>query len=96
MFIRKDEYLELTKKIADVERTNNILSNSIAKLEKEKQSIKQDLENEHIENYEQHKKLLQIERLLNNPFGSYKNLLQFRNKVKEILKNELSVDCSRR
>lgn len=90
MFIRKEEYKELNKKIMDAERTNNILNNSITRLDQEKQSIKKDLEYEHMENYEQHQKLLAIEKLLNDPFGDYQSLLKFRNKVRVIIKEELA------
>lgn len=90
MFIRKEEYKELNKKIMDAERTNNILNNSITRLEQEKQRIKKDLECEHIENYEQHKKLIAIEKLLNVPFGDYQSILKFRNEVRAIIKEELA------
>lgn len=96
MFIRKDKFNNFENELIKLTAENNRLNNSINKLEKEKQNIKNNLENEHLENYRQHKKLLAIERLLNSSFGSYKDLLEFRNKVQEILKNELSDDCSRR
>ena len=90
MFIRKEEYQELTKKIADTERTNKILSNSIVKLEEEKKNIKSDLESEHLENYEQHRKLLAIERVIDGSYGSYSELLTKLKKVQAIIKSELA------
>ena len=90
MFIKKEEYLKLQQLNVDLEKENERLKNKTEKLETEKQGIKQDLEEEHLENYKQHKKLLAIEKLLNLTFGSYKELLKFRNKVQSIIKNELA------
>ena len=90
MFIKKEEYLKLQQLNVDLKIESERLRNKIEKLEVEKQGIKQDLEEEHLENYKQHKKLLAIEKLLNLTFGSYKELLKFRNKVQNIIKNELA------
>ena len=90
MFKNKERLSILEAQIGSLQVENSKQKDKISRLEEEKQKIKEELENEHLENYEQHKKLMQIERLLNNPFGSYKNLLQFKNKVQQILKNELA------
>lgn len=90
MFKNKERLSILEAQIGSLQVENSRQKDKISRLEEEKQNIKEELENEHLENYEQHKKLLQIERLLNNSFGSYQSLLRFRNKVKETLKNELA------
>lgn len=90
MFIRKAEYLELEREIAELKVEKMRMNTKLKTLEEEKQNIKSDLENEHLENYEQHKKLLSIQRLLSNPFGSYKDLLQFRNKIKALVNDSQS------
>ena len=90
MFIKKAEYLELEREIAELKVEKMRMNTKLKTLEEEKQNIKNDLENEHLENYEQHKKLLSIKRLLDNPFGSYKDLLQFRNKIKALVNDSQS------
>ena len=90
MFIKKSEYLELEREIAELKVEKMRMNTKLKTLEEEKQNIKNDLENEHLENYEQHKKLLSIKRLLDNPFGSYKDLLQFRNKIKALVNDSQS------
>ena len=90
MFIKKSEYLELEKEIAELKVEKIRRNTKIKELEEEKKNIKNDLEIEHYENFVQHKKLLAIERLLSNPFGSYKDLLQFRNKIKALVKDSQS------
>lgn len=90
MFIKKSEYLELEREIAELKVEKMRMNTKLKTLEEEKQNIKNDLENEHLENYEQHKKLLSIQRLLSNPFGSYKDLLQFRNKIKALVNDSQS------
>ena len=83
MFIRKDEYLDLESERAELKKENDRLSKKILALEDEKQRIKNDLEEEHLENYRQHKKLLAIKKLIGKSLGSYKNLLDI---VKDIKK----------
>lgn len=90
MFIRKERLAILEAQIGRLQEENIRQKNKIEKLEEEKQNIKNDLENEHLENYKQHKKLLAIERLLNGNFGSYKDLLQFRNKIKALVNDSQS------
>lgn len=90
MFIRKERLAILEAQIGILQEENNRQKNKIEKLEEEKQNIKNDLENEHLENYKQHKKLLAIERLLNGNFESYKDLLQFRNKIKALVNDSQS------
>ena len=90
MFIKKSEYLDFEKEIAELKVEKIRMNTKIKELEEEKQNIKKDLENEHLENCEQHRKLLAIQRLLSNPFGSYKELLQFRNKIKALVKDSQS------
>ena len=90
MFIKKEDYKNMQVQIIRLQKENKLKDIQIKNLEEEKQNIKSDLENEHLENYEQHKKLLKIERALKNGFGNYSNLLNFRNKVQSIIKNELA------
>ena len=90
MFIRKEKLANLESQIDSFKKDNERLKNKIEDLEEEKQNLKRDLENEHIENYEQHKKILKIENALKTNFGNYSNLLKFRNKVQSIIKNELA------
>ena len=90
MFIRKERLSILESLVGSLQEENSRQKNQIKRLEEEKLNIKKDLENEHLENYEQHKKILTIERLLNNTFGSYKDLLEFRNKIKALVSDSQS------
>lgn len=92
MFVRKEYIHDLENENSELKRTNSILSNQISRLEDEKKNLRIDIDCEHLENAEQHKKLKAIEeKLQNGTFGSYKSLLQFKNEIQEILKNEPSI-----
>ena len=90
MFIKKEIYRSMQIQILRLRKENELKDKQIKNLEEEKRNMKSDLENEHLENYEQHKKLLKIENALKGKFGSYIDLLNFRNKVQSIIKNELA------
>ena len=90
MFIRKERLAILEAEIGRLQEDNERLTKKIENLEKEKQNIKSNLEDEHLENQEQHRQLLKIEKLLKGKFGSYIDLLNFKNKVQSIIKNELA------
>ena len=90
MFVKKEIYKSMQVQIIRLQKENELKDKQIKNLEEEKQNIKSNLENEHIENYEQHKKFLKIENALKGKFGSYIDLLNFRNKVQDIIKNELA------
>ena len=90
MFVKKEIYKSMQVQIIRLQKENELKDKQIKNLEEEKQNIKRDLENEHLENHEQHKKLLKIENALKGNLGSYIDLLNFRNKVQDIIKNELA------
>lgn len=77
---------ELRKRNADLGIENDNLKLSIERHREITRDLRSEIEEEHLENYNQHKKLLAIERIVNKPFGSYKNAL---NTIKEI-KRELA------
>lgn len=90
MFIKKENYKNMQVQILRLQKENELKDRQIKNLEEEKQNIKSNLEDEHLENQEQHRQLLKIEKLLKGKFGSYIDLLNFRNKVQDIIKNELA------
>ena len=54
-------------------------------LKEENRTLRNELEDEETDNYNQHRKLYNIGQLLNKPYGTYKDLLDFRNDVKKEL-----------
>ena len=90
MFIRKERLAVLEAQIGSLQEDNEKLTKKNENLEEENQNIKSDLKNAQLENHEQHKKLLKIENALKGKFGTYIDLLNFRNKVQDIIKNELA------
>lgn len=91
MFVRKEYIQDLENENSELKRLNDILRNQISRLEDEKKDLKIDMDCEHLENAEQRKKLKAIENKLKGSFGSYETLLQFKNEINEILKNEPSI-----
>lgn len=88
MFIRKDEYLELEREKADLKVENIRMNQKIKALEEEKQSLRNDVDSEHLENYKQHKQLLAIERIMKSAtYGNYNSLLNAVKEIKKVLAN---------
>lgn len=82
----KEQITELRKKNITLSIEKSNLETSLKRYEEITKDLRSEIEEEHLENYNQHKKLLAISRIANKPFGSYKNTL---NAVKDI-KNELA------
>lgn len=86
MFRKNERICILEAKIGRLQQENENLKLSIKRYEEITKDLRSEIEEEHLENYNQHKKLLAISRIVSKPFGSYKNTL---NAVKDI-KNELA------
>lgn len=63
--------------------------NKIKRLEESQKNLRYEIEEEHLENYKQHKQLLAIEKLLKEQ--DYNSIVNLKNRIKTILKNELDV-----
>ena len=65
--------------------------NKIGELEQVHKDLRTEIEYEHLENYRNHRKLLEIERLLKQQ--DYNSIDNLKNKIRTILnKKELSID----
>jgi pyruvate formate-lyase activating enzyme-like uncharacterized protein len=88
MFIKKEKFDGMVEKIYELKKQIRDLEfkqTNIANLEEEIMRIKEDLENEHLENCEQHRKLLKIQRRIEKPFTGMKDAIDLRNDIKSVL-----------
>ena len=89
MFKTKRKLLNEQAKV----KNRDILIEDITKqnkqLREENSTLRNELEDEETDNYNQHRILVKIEQLLNKPYGTYKDLLDFRNDVKKELSRTL-------
>ena len=91
LFKTKRKLLNERAKVKNRDILINALSSQKEQLKKENQNLRNDLEEEHIENYNLHRKLFEIEQLINNtPTGNYKDLYEFRNKIKKVICQSLN------
>ena len=74
----------LCKKLTEKEEELN-------KAKEENRRLRSDLDYEHAENCEQHRKILQIERTVRKPAGTIKELVDIRIKIKELI-NTANID----
>lgn len=87
MFIRRIKYEDMEDKIRDQKREIRRLKESVAKWEEENRALRDDLDYEHEENCNQHKKLLEISRRIEKPFATIKDALDLKKDIKKVLSN---------
>ena len=80
MFIRKSLHNKIVK-TKEAEITE--LKNTVNKQEESIKELRTEIEDEHLENYRHHKKLLAIERLLQEQ--DYNNVENLKNRIRTIL-----------
>lgn len=92
MFIKKEKYRLMQHQIATLKNQIKDLNDEIDRLEcanlkfqDENKKMREELDCEHLENYEQHQKLLYIEKRIKEPFSTIKDALDLRNDLKKVL-----------
>ena len=91
LFKTKRKLLDEQSKVRNRDILINDLSSQKECLKQQNKDLKNDLEEEHIENNNLHRGLFEIEQLLNNtPTGNYKDLYEFRNKIKKVICQSLN------
>lgn len=88
MFKLKETQANLAKARCDkveLEIENDRLKKKIATLEDNINSLQREIENEHLENYNQHRTLLAIKKETQGAYGNYITLLQKFNSIKKEL-----------
>lgn len=87
MFIRKSLHSKIVK---EKEAKITELENKIKRLEESQKDLRTEIEDGHLENYRNHRKLLAIERLLKEQ--DYNSINNLKNQIRTILnKKELDV-----
>ena len=88
LFKTKRKLLNEQTKVKHRDILINDLSNQKECLKQQNKDLRNDLEEEHLENYNLHTKLSKIQKLIDKTStGNYKSLLDLRNKIKEELSN---------
>ena len=88
LFKTKRKLINEQAKVKNRDILINDLSNQKECLKQQNKDLRSDLEEEHLENYNLHTKLLKIQKLIDKTAtGNYKSLLELRNKIKEELSN---------
>lgn len=85
MFITKNMH---NKIIIAKEREIKELQNKINRQEQSQKNLRDEIEYEHLENYNNHQKLLAIEKLLKEQ--NYNSIENLKNRIRTILNKELS------
>lgn len=85
MFITKNMH---NKIIIAKEREIEELQNKINRQEQSQKNLRDEIEYEHLENYNNHQKLLAIEKLLKEQ--DYNSIENLKNRIRTILNKELS------
>lgn len=85
MFITKNMHNKIVK---TKEREIEELQNKINRQEQSQKNLRDEIEYEHLENYNNHQKLLAIEKLLKEQ--DYNSIENLKNRIGTILNNELS------
>lgn len=88
MFKIKRRLLNEQAKVKNRDVLIEDLENKIKQLKDENKYLRSELEEEHLENCNQRRKIVKILQLLDKPFGTFRSLLSFRNKVKDVLSND--------
>ena len=77
--------------LADASRNNlEIAENKIKKMKESQEELRNEIEEEHLENYKNHRKLLAIEKVLQEQ--DYNNIDNLKKKIKTILDKKELVD----
>lgn len=85
MFITKNIHNKIVKA---KEREIEELQNKINRQEQSQKNLRDEIEYEHLENYNNHQKLLAIEKLLKEQ--DYNSIENLKNRIRTILNKELS------
>lgn len=85
MFITKNMHNKIVKA---KEREIKELQNKINRQEQSQKNLRDEIEYEHLENYNNHQKLLAIEKLLKEQ--DYNSIENLKNRIRTILNKELS------
>ncbi len=85
MFITKNLHNKIVKA---KEREIKELQNKINRQEQSQKNLRDEIEYEHLENYNNHQKLLAIEKLLKEQ--NYNSIENLKNRIRTILNKELS------
>lgn len=85
MFITKNMHNKIVKA---KEREIEELQNKINRQEQSQKNLRDEIEYEHLENYNNHQKLLAIEKLLKEQ--DYNSIENLKNRIRTILNKELS------
>lgn len=85
MFITKNMHNKIVKA---KEREIEELQNKINRQEQSQKNLRNEIEYEHLENYNNHQKLLAIEKLLKEQ--DYNSIENLKNRIRTILNKELS------
>ena len=92
MFIKKEKYKLMQHQIATLKNQIKDLENELDRLEcsnlkwqDENKKMRDELNSEHLENHEQHRKLLYIEKRVKEPFGTIKDALDLKKDIKNVL-----------
>ncbi len=85
MFITKNMHNKIVKA---KEREIEELQNKINRQEQSQKNLRDEIEYEHLENYNNHQKLLAIEKLLKEQ--NYNSIENLKNRIRTILNKELS------
>lgn len=85
MFIKKNMHNKIVK---TKEREIEELQNKINRQEQSQKNLRDEIEYEHLENYNNHQKLLAIEKLLKEQ--DYNSIENLKNRIRTILNKELS------
>lgn len=85
MFITKNMHNKIVKA---KEREIKELQNKINRQEQSQKNLRDEIEYEHLENYNNHQKLLAIEKLLKEQ--NYNSIENLKNRIRTILNKELS------
>lgn len=85
MFITKNLHNKIVKA---KEREIEELQNKINRQEQSQKNLRDEIEYEHLENYNNHQKLLAIEKLLKEQ--NYNSIENLKNRIRTILNKELS------
>ncbi len=94
MFIRRERYEEMQKKIKDLKQEIKILNGSLDKWQEENKRLRAEKDDEHLENYKHHRVLLAIRKMYQKPYGTIADLINFRKDVKKEIDNALTLTNS--
>ena len=97
MFKLKETQANLAKARCDkveLEIENDRLKKKIATLEDNINSLQRDIENEHLENYNQHRIILATQRHISKPYGNYMSAVAIIKDIKKELSRLEHIDNS--